>query len=209
MPVCACLAALALSVAWVPVQSQPEKKPSAPMSLEKKPDTKPGPQVEMEAAMKADTPGPAHQQLAKTAGDYTTVTKFRTGSDGPAEESTGTARITSILDGRFLMEANSGTIMGQPVRRLRLSGYNNATKQYETSWVYTGSTAILTMTGTSTDGGKTVRWTGAFEDPVEGKQSLQAVTRQIDEDHFVLEISGSDPKAPRFAMVETTYTRKK
>src|SRR5687767_3997122 len=88
-------------------------------------------------------PGPVHKQLVKRAGEYTTVTKFAAKPGGPATESTGTARITVIVDGRFLLEEDSGIFMGQQTKGTRIWGYDNSTKQYESAWMYTGSTGIM------------------------------------------------------------------
>src|SRR5439155_25747718 len=108
---------------------------------------------------KAATPGPVHQRLAKLAGEYTTVAKFAAKPGDPAQESRGTAKLTSVLGGRFVHEENSGSLLGQPNSGLRLYGYNDASGHYEGMWVYTGSTGIMTLTGTSTDDGKTINWT--------------------------------------------------
>src|SRR5262245_11360 len=66
------------------------------------------------AAMQADAPGPAHQLLAKRAGEYTTVLRFWMAPGAQPAESSGTATITVTLEGRFLREEDSGTMMGMP-----------------------------------------------------------------------------------------------
>ena len=162
---------------------------------------------DMQREMQSAIPGPAHKRLAALAGDYSTSTKFYIQpSDKPAE-SIGSATIKSVLDGMFLLEENSGTFMGQPMSGMRLLGYNNASKRYEAIWTYTMSTAILNMTGTSNDDGKTINFTASWD---EGgtRQALQVTTKQIDDDQFSVEMSSkaADGKpGPRFV---TTYTRK-
>ncbi len=58
--------------------------------------------------MQSATPGPAHKQLAKRAGEYTTVTRFTAQPSATPVDSTGTAKISMILDGRFLLEEDAG-----------------------------------------------------------------------------------------------------
>jgi hypothetical protein len=157
----------------------------------------------------ADQPGPEHRQLARLAGEYTTVSKFRLKSDDAPMESKGTAKLTSVLDGRFLLEENTGTQFGQLYKGVRLVGYNNATKQYEASWSYSLSTAIMTMTGTGKDEGKIIEWTAHFMNEKGARQSLYVVTRQLDGDHFVVELFGKTTEGEKGPAVETTYTRKK
>jgi hypothetical protein len=164
---------------------------------------------------KADTagtnpamPGPIHQQLAKRAGEYTAVSKFSI-PGGPTQETKGTAKITSILGGRFLQEEFSGSMRGQAFTSIHLDGYNNVTKQYEASWIYTRGTAIMNLTGTSTDGGKTINYKATYVNDQGAKQTLEIIHRQIDDDHFVMELIGRNPDGSKGATMETTYTRKK
>lgn len=163
----------------------------------------------MQADLQAAIPGPAHKQMAKRVGEYTTMTKLWIKPATTPLEFSGTARISSILEGRFLLEENSSTMMGQRITGWRLYGYNNGSKKYESCWVFTASTAILTMSGTSDDDGKTVNYAGAFDDPSGVKQPLVISLRQVDDDHFVVNIRGADPNAPHYAVQETAYARKK
>src|ERR1700732_5474592 len=73
-------------------------------------------------------PGAEQAFLAKRAGEYTRVIKFVGQSGAAAPPSTGTSKISVVLDGRFIQEENSDTVFGRPVLGLRLWGYNNATK---------------------------------------------------------------------------------
>lgn len=158
----------------------------------------------MAQASPASQPGPEQALLAKRAGEYTRVIKF-VGQDG---QWTGTSKISAVLGGRFIVEENNDTVFGRPVEGMRVFGYNNATKQYEMTSMYTMSTAITKLVGTSNDGGKTVDYQGASDEP-RGKVPLHARVRQIDDDHFVVTLitTGSDGKEAPFQ--ETTYARKK
>jgi hypothetical protein len=70
------------------------------------------------------------------------------------------------------------------------------------------STAIMTLNGTSSDGGKTATFAASWDDEGGAKRRLQVVMRSIDEDHFVVELidSSSGKTGPTLA---TTYARKK
>jgi Protein of unknown function (DUF1579) len=152
----------------------------------------------------ASQPGQEQALLAKRAGEYTRVIKF-VGQDG---QWTGTSKISVVLGGRFILEENNDTVFGRPVEGIRMFGFNNATKQYEMISMYTMSTSITKLSGTSADGGKTVDYVGASDEP-RGKVPLHARVRQVDDDHFVVTMmtAGADGKDAPFQ--ETTYTRKK
>jgi hypothetical protein len=160
-----------------------------------------------QSAAASDAPGPVHRDLASRVGEYVTTTTFQAPGGGPSAESTGAAKIRISVDGRFLVEENSGSLMGQPVQGLRLLGYNNQTKRYESVWTYSMSTAMLVMTGTSPDNGKTVNLSGSFEEGG-NKQTLHAIFRFIDESRFVVELRTA-ATGDTGSVVATTYTRKK
>jgi len=164
-------------------------------------------QEAMQALAEQAQPGPAHAELMKRAGDYTTTETYSAPGVEP-QQFTGTAKLKSILGGRFLEEENSGDSLGQPYSGLRLYGYNNGSKQYEAIWIYNGSTAFLVLDGSSDDNGKTVRYTGAFLGPGGGRQTLRVTITQQDADHFVVKLLGEGPKNAT-STLETTYTRAK
>jgi hypothetical protein len=165
------------------------------------------PSAEALSQMQETMPGAPHSALAKLAGQYTTATKFFMQPGAPPQESTGEAKLSMTLDGRFLAEESSGTLLGQPIKNFRMLGYNNASKRYEGIWTYTMSTSIMSINGTSKDGGKTITFEGSLDDQSGVKQKLDIVMRQTGDDQFVVELSGKTPGSP--VRVTTTYTRKK
>jgi hypothetical protein len=160
-------------------------------------------------AMSADKPGPIHKEMARRAGEYETVAKFWMKPGTDPVESKGSAKITSVIDGHFLLEESTGTQFGQPIKGLRLTGYNNLTKQYEATWTYTMATGMMHMTGASKDDGKTIEWIASFMDDKAAKQTLYVTTRNIDDDHFVVELVAKTPEGTKGPTLETTYIRKK
>lgn len=164
-----------------------------------------------DASRTADStkPGPEQASLAKRAGKYTRVVKFLGQPGAAGAPSTGTATISVVLEGRFLLEESTDTVFRRPVEGMRLNGYNNVTKQYEMVRMYTKSTAITMMTGASKDGGKTIDFTGSSDTSAMGRMPLHAQLRQVDDDQFVVTFSTTGPDGKEAAFQETTYTRKK
>lgn len=163
---------------------------------------------EMKREMQNARPGPEHARLAKLAGEYTTATKFFAAPGDAPMESSGDAKLSLTLDGRFLIEEDTGTFAGQPSKAFKMLGYNNASKRYEGIWTYTMSTAIMTLNGTSSDGGKTATFSASWDDEGGAKRNLQVVMRSIDDDHFVVELIDKSP-AQAGPTLATTYARKK
>ena len=153
-------------------------------------------------------PGPIHEKLAKLAGEYTFVTKFRPQPNAEPQETSGTATLSMMLDGRFLREENSGEMLGQKYRGVRVYGYNSDVKRFEGVWMYTGSVAMMNLVGKSDDEGKSVNWVAEAE-TANGKMKLDVITRVVDEDHFVVEMIAKLPNGEKGPAFESTYTRKK
>jgi len=157
----------------------------------------------------ASSPGAEQAALAKLAGDYDRTIKFLGPAGAGMPSFTGTAKISVVLGGRFLMEESTDTVMGRKVDGLRIYGYNNATKQYEMARMYTMSTAITMMAGTSSDGGKSIDYSGSTDNAGANKSPLHAKLRLVSDDEFEVTMSttGDDGKDAPFQ--STTYTRKK
>jgi hypothetical protein len=165
------------------------------------------PQAPAHASADLVKPGPEQAFLAKRAGEYTRTIKFVGQPD--ANAFSGTSKISVALGGRFIIEENNDAAFGRPVSGMRIYGYNNVTKQYEAAWMYTMSTAIISLTGTSSDGGKTIDLAGTTVD-LQGKTiPLHAIMKQTDDDEFVVTLmtAGADGKESPFQ--ETMYKRKK
>jgi hypothetical protein len=157
----------------------------------------------------ADALGPVHQALARMAGDYDTVSSFRQQPDAKPVVSKGTAKLTAVVDGHFLLEETSSTLFGQPVKGLRLLGYNGKTNRYEATWTYSMATGMMGMTGTSNDGGKTIEWTETDPSGRGANSSLHVTTRHLDDNRFTVELYNLTPNGKRGTTIETTYTRSK
>lgn len=199
---CAGACVLALLAGATGVRAQDQNKPAPPQQKQMSPEE----QAQMQAMMQAAMPGPAQQQLAKRAGEYTRTSKFEI-PGAPSAQSTGTAKITTVLGGRFLQEENSGTFMGQPVSGMRLYGYNNGSKRYEAIWTYTMDTGMLMLSGTSSDNGKTVNYSGTFVNPMGMNETLTVVVTQVDDDHFVVRLTSEGGGGG--GTLEESYSRKK
>jgi hypothetical protein len=157
----------------------------------------------------ANKPGPEQEFLAKRVGEYTRTIKFVGQPNADANASSGTSKISVALGGRFIVEDNNDTVFGRPVSGTRIYGFNNITNQYEAVWMYTGSTAMIFLTGASSDGGKTVDLTGGTQNVRGEKVPLHAIIRQVDDSQFVVTLMSTGADRKEAAFQETTYTRKK
>ena len=174
-------------------------------------DKKPA-QMDMQAMMdtykKLATPGEPHKQLASLAGSWTTKTKSWMEPGKPPMESTGSCEEKTLLDGRYLQQECTGEMMGQPFTGIGVQGYDNFTKKYVATWMDSMGTGIFVMDGTASADGKTITQKGGYQDPIEGRIKLRAVTKLVDANTKVFEMHGTGKNGKEIKMMEITYARK-
>lgn len=158
--------------------------------------------------MQKNVPGDAHKQLAQCAGEWNMVVKSWMAPDAPPTSSAGTSSSKMILDGRYLQESASGSMGGMPFTGMGITGYDIASKKYETTWIDNMSTATFRANGTYDAATKTVTMNGTTYDPTVGKDvPVKTVLRLIDDKSHVFEWWAPDPSGKMFKSMEITYTR--
>lgn len=163
---------------------------------------------EMEAMMKAATPGEQHKQLATMAGSWDVAAKFWH-PGAPPGEMKGAAEVKTILDGRYVHEEFSGDFMGMPFRGVGLTGYDNTRKKYLTTWVDNMGTTIMYMTGAYDAASKSFTYEGQYPDPMTGKDKpMRIVMKVVDDNKHVSEFFDPAPGGKWNRTMEMTYTRK-
>jgi len=166
----------------------------------------------MKKWMEASTPGPNHKAMQNLVGTWDAMVKSYMDPTDPtkATESKGTSTYTSLMDGRYVHETVESTFNGMPFQGQGTYAYDNVTKQYQGTWIDNMGTGIMTMTGSSPDGGKTINWKGSASDPMTGKvQAYRSVMHMMSADEYHFEMYGPGPTGKEMKAMEITYTRKK
>jgi len=162
----------------------------------------------MEKFEKAGTPGEPHKQLASMEGKWDTKTKSWMEPNKPPMETTGSCEQKMIMDGRFLKQKCRGEMMGKQFEGMGLTGYDNTTKKYTSTWMDNMSTALHVMEGSASDA-KTINQEGEYTCPIRGHMKLRSVMKIVDNNTNIFEMYGTDDKSGQETkMMEITYTRK-
>jgi len=173
-------------------------------------DPTPEQQAMMEKMNKAATPGPQHAILAKMAGEWTATVKFLMDPSQPWQETVGTSVVTTLMDGRYIQESNTATMMGMPFSGMGVTGYDNVIGKYVSTWIDNMGTGIMTSTGTADASGKVISWNGVMSDPMTGKPSkARMVTTVVDDSRHTFEMYSTPPGAKKEMKTMTIeYVRK-
>jgi hypothetical protein len=195
-------AALLLTAALSPARAQEPKKEGG------QPQMSAAQQEMMEKYMKAATPGPDQQKLAKLAGNWKMQVTAWMAPGAPPEKSDGTAEFKTILGGRYVQQDVKGSMGSQPFEGRGLMGFDNVLKERFATWVDSMGTGILVMRGKCPADAKKCSTKGQASDAVAGKMvTYTETTTMTDDDHFTFELHGPGPGGKQFKMLEIVYTR--
>jgi hypothetical protein len=178
------------------------------LAQDKKSEMQMDPQAMMEMYKKLATPGEPHKLFATLTGSWTTTTKSWMEPGKPPMESTGTAEMKMLLDGRFLYQEFTGEMMGQPFSGVGIDGYDNIQKKYVTAWMDTMGTGIFLMEGTASPDGKTITLRGQHPEPGGGHMSHRAIWTLVDPNNQTFHMYGTHHGGKEMKMMEITYSRK-
>ena len=178
------------------------------MAKDKKSEKPMDQQAMMELWKKMATPGEPHKLFATLAGSWTTTSKEWMDPGKPPTESTGTAEIKMLLDGRFLYQEYNSQMMGQPFSGIGIDAYDNMTKKYVTAWLDSMGTGIFIMEGSASADGKTITLKGSHPEPGGGKMTHRAVWKIVDNNNQTFDMYGAHHGGKETKMMEIVYTRK-
>lgn len=163
---------------------------------------------EQKAWMDYMTPGPVHEMIAKSNGDWTEEITFWMAPDAPPTKTTANATNKMILGGRYQYSSVTGDMMGMPFEGVSILGYDNAKKIFQSTWMDNFGTGITNMTGTWDEATNTVNFTGTSLDPMTGKDmNIRQTFKIIDDNNQIMEMySTTDGKEMK--TMEIKMTRK-
>lgn len=162
----------------------------------------------MKAWMEAATPGEHHTYLAQLAGEWEGTNTWRMDPNAPWNTSSASCSSRMIMDGRYLHSEHRGDMMGMAFYGMGTWGYNNTTKQYESSWIDNCGTMTMLLTGSCSEDGKTFKLNTKYVDPMTGKDTFMKQTCSITSpDSYKMEFYSPDQSGKEFKSMEIDYKR--
>lgn len=144
--------------------------------------------------------------LAGREGEYDTTITFLQGKQPMGDPSKGKAKVSAVVGGRFFQLDETGTMMGDEYTAMKLFGFNDEVGAHESNWVYTGSNAMMRMSGKRGADG-TVTMDATYAGKPGAMTRFTIVVKTIDADRFSIELVGGEGDE---AMTEqAVYTRRK
>ena len=141
------------------------------------------------------TPGDAHKMMAAEEGKWNNEITFWMGSE--EEKATSTAEVKMIMGGRYQVGKYTGDMMGMAFEGQSTLAYDNATKEYISTWIDNMGTGLGVLRGTYDEARKSTTLTGSMVDPITGKEKqVREVYTIVDDNTRKMEMyeTGADGK---------------
>lgn len=164
--------------------------------------------AEMKAWEAYMTPGDAHKMMADEAGSWNNQMTFWHDANSPAEKAASTAEIKMIMGGRYQESNYKGTMMGMPFEGRGTLAFDNATKEYTSTWIDNMGTGMMVMKGKMNADGKSMELHGEMVDPMDNKpMKCREVYTMVDANTRKMEMFCSG-KGSEYKMMEIVMTKK-
>jgi hypothetical protein len=180
-----------------------------PTTKEKQHTTKMSGEEMMKKYMELGNPGAEHQLLSQMEGKWITKSKTWMEPGAAPTENTGSSEGKMILGGRYLAHMESSDMGGMPYMGMGVIGFDNHTKKFVSTWYDNFGTSILYFEEKSSGGGKPLMMEACHMDKFQGPVTYRTIEKDVDNDHYTLELYMIGKDRKEFKMMETLYTRSK
>ena len=166
-------------------------------------------QAMMEAYARAGEIRTEQKQLKYFEGTWSSATKMWMDPKAPPQESTGTAKMSSLYDGRYLVFTQESEYGGQKFQGQGLMGFDNLKGKFFSTWVDSMSTGFWLSYGTYDAAKKVYTFHGEMPDIAKPTTSVKVrqLFRIIDDNHYAFDWYETRGGKENRSM-EITYTRK-
>ncbi len=162
--------------------------------------------------MKYTQPGEAHKKtLENVVGSFTYTIKMWMDPKAKPEQETGTSENKWILGGRFVQQEVKGRAMGQDFEGIGMTGYDNFTGEFQSTWVDNMSTAIMLTKGANSPTTKTIKEEGTGSNPYKNEKNhwFRTELKIKDKNEHTYTMYTKDADGKEYKSMEMIYKRKK
>lgn len=164
----------------------------------------------MEAVMAAAAPGEMHAWLLEDVGAWRGTSTSWPGEGADPIECAAAFTVESELGGRFIEIEYTSTVPGMPeFEGLAITGYDNAAGEFQSMWIDSYGTTMMTGTGKRSDDGRSLETSYRYHCPMRGRRvSMFQVITHESPDHQVHRMWAEDMATGRmYLMMEASYDR--
>ena len=127
--------------------------------------------AQMKAWQAYATPGAPHKMMADEVGTWNCDMTFWEEPNGKPSKASSTANVKMVLGGRYQETNYQGTMMGQSFEGKSTLAYNNASKEYTTTFIDNMGTGMMVAIGKYDEATKSMDLKGDMVSPLNGKKT--------------------------------------
>ena len=128
-------------------------------------------QAEQKAWMAYMTPGKEHKRLAVETGFWINDMTLWHDPKSPPVKATTNSEVKMIFNGRYQEIYYKGEVMGMPFEGKSTIAFDNATKEYISTWIDNMGTGLMVLHGKADKNGMVISSTGEMVNPADGKSN--------------------------------------
>lgn len=162
------------------------------------------------AFIAAATPGKMHEHLKQDVGVWHGKNTMWMAPGAAPIESESSSTVAPLFDGRFTRCEIKGEMPGMgPYNGLMISGYDNITQKFVSTWIDNFSTSIAQGEGELSKDGKTLTWTFTCNCPLTKKPvAMRQIETVTGPGKKTLEMFGAEPKSGKeYQMMRIELTK--
>jgi hypothetical protein len=149
------------------------------------------------------TPSKAHEMLAKDTGIWDADMTFWMPDSPEPQKAKSVATYKMILDGKYQEGTFKGEMFGMPFEGRGMTAYDNASKEFITTWIDNMGTGMLVSRGQYDEVSKSITFNGKMVDPVTGKEKkVKEVITFIDDKNQKMEMFEVNSDGTEFKNME-------
>jgi len=176
--------------------------------------TQPSAPLDMNAAMQkmmaAANPGPEHAWLHEDVGSWSGTSKSWASAGGESMSMPAGFTVDTLLGGRFTSCRYAAKSEGMPdFEGFSITGYDLAAREFQTMWIDTYGTTMMTGSGKRSADGRTIEMTFGFFCPVRGRRTTiwQQITRESPTRQSHRMWAEDLASGKKYLMMEASYER--
>ena len=204
---------LALLIGFISCKKEEEKtkiKTDETVAVEEAIEVKPDSATVAKAWEAYATPSKAHEMLAKDKGTWDAEMTFWMPESLEPMKATTVATYKMILDGKYQEGIFKGDVWGMSFEGRGMTAYDNASKEFITTWIDNMGTGLMVSYGQYDEANKTLTFKGSMVDPVSGKEKIvKEIITYIDENTQKMEMFEIDTNGKEFKNMEINSKRRK
>lgn len=192
------ISTIALSMSLLSVKAQVSKKGQKKKTVsvnQATPVKQLSPEEEQKIWMEYATPNEMHKLFTQSEGSWQVETKQWLMPDAEPLTSNGKCTNTLAMDGRYEISHFEAEMMGMPFKGMSVTGFDNAMKEFKTTWIDNFGTGIMMLTGKWNEKKRCIDYVGTMVDPTVKKEvNIRQTYSFIGDNEIQIEMFMINPK---------------